>query len=238
MNKPEEMEQQESAGPPEAEEQSPACAPAAAEETESAQTPEETDRRKARRKPKFVSLPREEWEALQEAARAARETQARVEEYHNALRQKAADYENLRRRTAREKAELHARLLPIEDLLHVLDNLERALAAAEPKGDCQSLLDGVRMTRDQALDALRRKGVERIPALDQPFDPLVHEAVSTIVDPTRPAGTVCAELQPGYRFGDLVLRHSRVVVAQAPPQPAPDTGTAQDDGFRPSTPDC
>ncbi len=111
-----------------------------------------------------------------------------------------------RREIARSRAQLIAELLP------VLDDLDRAIAAADAAGDAGALYRGVELVRSGFLDRLRALGVERDDPTGQPFDPARHDAVS--VAPGGVGGSVLATLSPGYRLGDEVLRPARVVVAQ------------------------
>jgi molecular chaperone GrpE len=123
-----------------------------------------------------------------------------------------ADFDNYRKRAERERRDAvrYAASAPLGDLLEVLDNLERALAAG---GSADDLKLGVEMTLRQLEDVLRRHGIEGVPAAGQRFDPAHHEAVSRLVDPDVEAPTVVEELQRGYRLHDRLLRPARVVVA-------------------------
>lgn len=123
-----------------------------------------------------------------------------------------ADFDNYRKRSDRERRDAvrYAASAPLGDLLEVVDNLERALAAG---GSAVDLKLGVEMTLRQLEDVLRRHGIEGVPAAGQRFDPAHHEAVSRLVDPDVEAPTVVEELQRGYRLHDRLLRPARVVVA-------------------------
>lgn len=123
-----------------------------------------------------------------------------------------ADFDNYRKRSERERRDVvrYAASAPLGDLLEVVDNLERALAAG---GSADDLKLGVEMTLRQLEDVLRRHGIEGVPAAGQRFDPAYHEAVSRLVDPDVEAPTVVEELQRGYRLHDRLLRPARVVVA-------------------------
>jgi molecular chaperone GrpE len=129
-----------------------------------------------------------------------------------------ADFENFRRRAAREHAAAvnegrRAALLP---LLDVLDTLERALAAGSTD---PAFYEGVAATQRLFVNALRQAGAEPIETVGRPFDPNVHEAVATApADGVRP-GTVVRETRRGWRLGDELLRPAQVVVA-APPEPS------------------
>jgi molecular chaperone GrpE len=100
-------------------------------------------------------------------------------------------------------------------ILPVLDNLDRTIKAAEETGDAPSVVEGVYLVRGQLEGVLRGYGVERIEAVNRRFDPKIHEAISTlpVVDPAA-NGLVLDQLEPGYRFGDSLLRPARVVVAK------------------------
>ncbi|MFL5929667.1 MAG: nucleotide exchange factor GrpE, partial [Gaiellaceae bacterium] len=124
----------------------------------------------------------------------------------------AAEFDNYRKRTARDQESLAARAAErlVKELLPVLDDLERALVAADEHEEAK-LEDGVRLVHRSLADALRREGLEEIPT-DGAFDPHVHEAL--LSQPSEAVeGTVIEVLQKGYRLGDRVLRPARVVVA-------------------------
>jgi molecular chaperone GrpE len=112
-----------------------------------------------------------------------------------------------RREIARSKGQLIAEILP------VLDDLDRAIAAADAAGDTSALRRGVELVRSGFLDRLRGLGVERDDPIGRPFDPSRHDAVS--VAPGGADGHVLATISPGYRLGDEILRPARVVVAQS-----------------------
>jgi molecular chaperone GrpE len=129
------------------------------------------------------------------------------------LRRVAADFDNFRKRMAREQMQILARSgeRVVAKLLPVLDDLERALDAAEHHEEAK-VLEGVRMTKDALVALLASEGVEEI-AADGPFDPHVHEALlSQPADGVEP-GHVAQVVQRGYRMGDAVLRPARVIVA-------------------------
>ncbi|HEX2164278.1 MAG TPA: nucleotide exchange factor GrpE [Thermoanaerobaculia bacterium] len=126
-----------------------------------------------------------------------------------------ADFDNYRKRSERERREAlrYAASAPLGDLLEVVDNLQRALAAG---GSADDLKTGVEMTLRQLEDVLGRHGIEGVHAVGRPFDPTVHEAVSRIEDPDAETATVVEELQRGYRLHERLLRPARVVVAVPP----------------------
>jgi len=117
-------------------------------------------------------------------------------------------------RTAQRDPEL-ARGKLIQDLLPVLDNLERTIRAAQP-GHCDpAILEGVCLVRHQLEGVLRGYGVERVEAIDQAFDPSLHEAigVAAVSDPRR-HGFVIQQAEPGYRFAGQLLRPAKVSVGK------------------------
>ncbi len=127
-----------------------------------------------------------------------------------------AEFDNYRKRAAREltDARVCARGDLLVDMLPVLDNLERALDAAEHH-DEGKVLQGVRLTKDQFVCLLAQAGVEEVPGVGSPFDPTIHEAVA--VQPSElDEGLVSAILERGYRQGAQVLRPARVVVSAGP----------------------
>jgi molecular chaperone GrpE len=131
------------------------------------------------------------------------------------LKRVAADFDNYRKRVARDQEALvvraHERL--VKELLPVLDDLERALVAAEEHEEAK-LEDGVRLVHRELRDALSKEGLVEIET-DGAFDPHVHEALLT--QPSEADdGAILQVIQKGYRLGDRVLRPARVVVAQGP----------------------
>jgi molecular chaperone GrpE len=141
--------------------------------------------------------------------------EAERDERVNDLKRVAADFENYRKRVARDQESLvaraHERL--VKELLPVLDDLERALAAAEEHEEAK-LEDGVRLVHRALEDALRREGLSEIETNGR-FDPHVHEALLT--QPSdKEEGSVLQVVQKGYKLGDHVIRPARVVVAAAP----------------------
>jgi molecular chaperone GrpE len=142
---------------------------------------------------------------------------AERDEYLDQLKRVAAEFENFRKRTARDQADFAARANErlVKELLPVLDDLGRALEAAE-KHEEAKLEDGVRLVHRQLAELLRKEGLAEIET-DGKFDPHVHEALLT--QPSEaPEGSVIDVVQKGYRLGDRVLRPARVVVAAAPPE--------------------
>ena len=140
--------------------------------------------------------------------------EAERDEHLNDLKRVAAEFENYRKRVSRDQESLvaraHERL--VKELLPVLDDLERALAAAEEHEEAK-LEEGVRLVHRELKAALDREGLAEIET-EGVFDPHVHEAL--LSQPSEAEeGSVLEVLQKGYKLGDRVLRPARVVVAAA-----------------------
>lgn len=143
------------------------------------------------------------------------EQKARAEEYYNRLLRLQADFENYRRRTAREREEFakYASSSLCEALLPVLDNFQLAL---EAKGqDPAKVVEGVEMIYRQLLDVLQKEGLTPVEAEGQQFDPTKHEAAMQECTDQYPDNTVTAELRRGYYLRDKLLRPAMVKVARA-----------------------
>jgi molecular chaperone GrpE len=108
----------------------------------------------------------------------------------------------------------------VSELLPVLDNLDRTIKAAEDSGDAPSVVEGIALVRAQLEGVLRGYGVERIDAIAVPFDPALHDAITTLAVLTPDAhNLVIDQIAPGYRFGGTLLRPAQVVVGKYQPQP-------------------
>ncbi len=135
----------------------------------------------------------------------------------------AAEMENLRKRTEREKAEatLYAASNFARDLLSVSDNLGRALQAIsaeerESAGEIEkNLIAGVEVTERELANVFQRHGIRRIEAVGQKFDPNFHQAMFEVPTNEKPPGTVMQELQSGYAVGERCLRPALVGVSKA-----------------------
>lgn len=141
------------------------------------------------------------------------------DEYLDLLQRVRAEFANYQKRVKNEleQSRRFAAQPLASELLPVLDNIERALAAADSGNNAAALLDGIRLVQQQMLGTLARHGIEPIAALGEPFDPTVHEALVEQPAPDKPPGTVIQEYQKGYRLHDRVIRPARVVVSSAPP---------------------
>ena len=139
------------------------------------------------------------------------------DEYLSDLKRVAAEFENFRKRAARDHESLvsraHERL--VKELLPVLDDLERALVAAEEHEEAK-LEEGVRLVHRELRSALAKEGLVEIET-EGVFDPHVHEALLT--QPSeQDDGAILEVIQKGYRLGDRVLRPARVVISQEAPE--------------------
>jgi molecular chaperone GrpE len=130
----------------------------------------------------------------------------------------AADFDNYRKRSKRDVDEARQRGKDdlVRDLLPVFDNLERAVQTADTASDMRSVVDGVRMVLKLFEDTAERMGLSRVPSIGERFDPAVHEAIQQQETAAHPPGTIIAEVVPGYRFGQRLVRPAMVVVARKP----------------------
>ena len=144
------------------------------------------------------------------------ETKRERDEYLELARRTKADFENYRKRVAKETSEALARGKAdlARQLLPALDNLERALAAGEDASAHQALVKGVAMVRDEMHGRLESAGVESFDPTGERFDPQLHEALSTRLDEGTEPGLVLETLEKGYRLNGQVLRPAKVVVSQ------------------------
>lgn len=139
------------------------------------------------------------------------------DEYLDMARRIQAEFDNFRKRNRdmRKEALCEGAGDVIVSMLPVLDNLERAEAAARDTGGAESVADGIAMVTRQMREALHALGVRPIEAEGKPFDPVLHNAVmQSPSDDAHPAGTVIEVFEKGYMHNDKVLRHSMVSVAR------------------------
>ena len=139
---------------------------------------------------------------------------AERDEYLDLVQRVQADFENYRKRSVREQERLvaHAHERLVRELLPVLDDLERALEAAERHEEAQ-LVEGVKLVEKSLRASLAKEGLAEIDT-DGPFDPHVHEALLTQPSDASASGSILEVVQRGYRFGDRVVRPARVIVAE------------------------
>jgi molecular chaperone GrpE len=150
---------------------------------------------------------KEQVEAEDPLARAQRER----DEYLDLARRTQADFENYRKRAAKEAAAAGERAKSglVRELLPIVDNLERALANAEPG----HLAEGVQLVHSELVAVLERNGVEQFDPAGERFDPSEHEALSMRDDDGAESGVVLDVVEKGYRSNGTILRPARVVVS-------------------------
>ena len=129
-----------------------------------------------------------------------------------------ADMENLRGRTSRELADQqrYAAMPLIRDLLPVVDNIERAIEAAEKSGEATSLLEGFKLVHQQLLTALEQHHCKPMVALGEAFDPHLHAAILQQPSDDIPAQHVAHVAQDGYLLHDRVVRPAQVIISTGP----------------------
>ena len=129
-----------------------------------------------------------------------------------------AELDNVRKRSAREASDArrYAAAGLLADLLGVLDNMQRAVAAAKESSGGDSLVDGFALVTQLLQEVLARHGCVKIEALGQPFDPNHHEAIGQQPSDDQPPGTVLMVVQDGFQLHDRVLRPTRVIIAAHP----------------------
>lgn len=145
-----------------------------------------------------------------EIARLKDEVEAEQNKYLRLL----ADFDNFKRRSQKDKeisTKFRSQSL-LTDLLPVLDNFERALTVETKSDDTASIMKGVEMVQKSLLEAVKREGLEEIPAVGEPFDPNYHQAVMQEKDEEAEPGIVLQELQKGYTLKGRVLRPAMVKV--------------------------
>ncbi len=157
--------------------------------------------------------PAEEADASPEEDDGLATLQKALEEEQNRYLRLMAEYDNFRKRTAKEKSGIYtdAKADAFTALLPVLDNFDRAFENTDAAPE--DFRKGIEMTRNQLLAAFEKAGVEAFGEAGETFDPNLHNAVSHIEDPEQGENVLAQVFQKGYRLGDKVLRHAMVVVA-------------------------
>ncbi len=170
--------------------------------------PPEEQKTAAEEEPVVEEQPREasvdEWREALELAVKQRD------DYLDSLRRTQADFQNFKRRNQTSRADGYADgcCEVIESLLPMIDNLERALSAAQPE---DPLTSGVQMTLNMMFEGLKRFGFEEVPALGEDFDPEKHNAVMR--EQSDEPGKVLEVFQKGYRVKDKIIRYAMVKVS-------------------------
>ncbi len=138
-----------------------------------------------------------------------------VAEYKDKLLRLTAEFDNFRKRTAKEKESLFSdgRADCVLEFLPLVDNLERFMEAMQTEAEDSPLRQGLEKVVKQLFDILKALSVEEIPAVGEKFDPNVHNAVMHVEDESVDEATVVEQFQKGYTMGGKVLRFSMVKVA-------------------------
>jgi len=180
---------------------------------ENAETTETQPKTETKQEQKPPEITKEEFDALMTKA-------SKADEYFDKLLRVSADYDNYRKRMARERQDTikFANESLITKLLPVLDNFEAALTAANSNKNVgvESLITGVSMIYNQLKNILLESGVEEINAVNQPFDPSMHEAVCEQETTDVPPGHVLTQIRKGYKLNSKLIRPATVIVAKAP----------------------
>lgn len=165
----------------------------------------------------------EEKQSVQEPEESSQETTQEVQqdpetkykELEDKYLRLAAEYENYKRRTQREKDALYAAAVSdtVEGILPILDNLQRAAQSAQDASDVKTVAEGIAMIANSVDETFEKMGVEPIDAIGREFDASVHNAVMHVDDEGVGASIVVEEFLKGYRYKDKVIRHSMVKVA-------------------------
>jgi molecular chaperone GrpE len=158
-------------------------------------------------------------EALQMPQPADADIAGELSAANDRLLRLQAEMQNLRNRTSREIADerRYAALPVLRDLLAVVDNIDRAIEAAEKAGEAENLLEGFRLVRQQLATTLSRHQCEPIAAEGLPFDPNLHQAILQQPSTDVPAGNVMMVTQTGYKLHDRVVRPAQVIVSSGLP---------------------
>lgn len=159
-----------------------------------------------------------EWSDEPNNVQALRDQLAKVEAERNEFRdhamRKVAELENFRRRTQQEKEDLtaYANQKLLQNILPIVDDLQRALELGRKGNDYKALLEGIEMVYNKALQTLGDVGVTHLEPVGQEFDVNLHEALMRIPS-EAPEGQVVQEVQRGYMYKDKVLRHAKVITS-------------------------
>jgi molecular chaperone GrpE len=177
------------------------------------------DNGRSRERPQETQAEREGREAeelLERDLDELAETRRERDEYLELAQRTKADFENYRKRVARETAEALARGKAelARQLLPAIDDLERALVAGEDASAHAALVQGVAMVRDELHSRLEGAGVEAFDPTGEKFDPQLHEALSTKPEEGTESGVILETVEKGYRLNGQVLRAAKVVVSQ------------------------
>ena len=144
--------------------------------------------------------------------------QADLDRFRDLALRSQADFENYKKRTAREKEEAinYANKSLLQRLVAIIDNFELGLAAVKEQGEQSPIYSGMVLVQKQLNDLLAENGLQPIEAKGKAFDPNLHEAIAHEPSDQVPEGTVLRQASRGYRFKDRLLRPAKVVVSSGP----------------------
>lgn len=163
---------------------------------------------------------KEEVEALRQRVKALeeyiRELEGKQKEYIEGWARERADFSNYKRRIEREQATLAQNITGeiLKKYLLILDDMTRAMKMRPKDGEAASWADGIELIYRKLQSILDAEGIQRIPAEQEMFDPMRHEAITYEESPEHESGQIIEVLQDGYTLGDRVLRPARVRVAR------------------------
>lgn len=159
---------------------------------------------------------------IAELKKKLEEKEKEIKGHHDRLLRLAADFENYKKRAAKEKEDWtkFANEDLIRAILPFIDNLERAINHAEKVADTGVLIEGVRLTIQQLLQVLNRFGLSSFESVGKPFDPNVHEAMLVVETDEHEPNQVVEEFQKGYLLNDRLLRPATVSVSKSPEKEA------------------
>ena len=154
---------------------------------------------------------------IEELKKKLEEKEKEFKEHHDRLLRLAADFENYKKRAAREKEDWtkFANEDLIKAILPFIDNLERAVNHAQKVADTGVLIEGVRLTLQQLLQALNKFGLSSFESVGKPFDPAKHEAMLVVETNQHEPNQVVEEFQKGYLLNDRLLRPATVSVSKS-----------------------
>jgi len=161
---------------------------------------------------------KKEEKEVEELKRTIEEKEKEIKEKHDRLLRMAADMENLKKRAAREKEDWikFANEDLIKSILPFIDNLERAINHSEKVADTGVMIEGIRLTLQQLLQALTKFGLSPFESSGKPFDPAIHEAMLVVETDQYEPNQVVEEFQKGYLLNDRLLRPATVSVSKPP----------------------
>ena len=135
-----------------------------------------------------------------------------IDEQEDRIKRLMAEFDNFKKRSGKERETMYNSLVSdiFESLLPVIDNLEKAVSI---ETEDQAYKEGIELVLKQFKDVLLANGVEEIESVGKPFDPSLHEAVASVIDPNLGAKIIKEEYRKGYKIGSKVIRHSMVSVA-------------------------